>query len=297
MKLTDLLQTDDSKNIKVAVPFPYEKEIILAAKSAINSNLASFVFIGDKDKIISISKEYNLDLSSIEIVIEENEKLACELCAKLVADDKAQVMMKGLVHTATFSKAFLNKELGLLKPGALLSHIAIFEMAAYHKPLILSDAALNIAPDLDAKIKILANAVSFARQLGISTPKIACISAVEKVTEKMPSTVDADALVKEASKGTFGDVIIEGPLAFDVAISAEAAQVKGIESVVAGNPDILLMPNIESANVLYKTFTQLCNANSAGVIAGTKAPIIVNSRSDDEDTRLLSIALAKKICK
>ena len=296
MQLSDLLERPEGGEGTIVVPFPYEHEILLAVGETRKRGLADFVFIGESERIRQMAATCDVNLDGIEVIEEADEKAACDLSARVVAEGRADILMKGLVQTSVFSKGFLDKSLGLVAPGSLLSHIAFFEVPGFPKPFIVTDAALNIAPDRKAKGRILENAVVFARDLGITHPRVACLSAVEKVNEKIPSTVDANALVGQAKEGAFGNAVVEGPYAMDVAISRKAAEIKGIEGDVPGKADILLMPNIETGNVLYKTLTNLCNARSASVIAGIRVPVIMNSRSDDPETRLLSIALAVRLC-
>ena len=200
--------------------------------------------------------------------------------------------MKGNVGTATLLKGVLNKEWGLRK-NELLSHIALFEVPAYHHKLIaLSDVAMNIAPDLNAKVNIIRNSIEFLNKLGINEPKIAVLGAVELVNDMMPATMDAALLSKMADRGQIPNCLIDGPLAFDNAISAASAKHKGIRSNVAGEADMLLLPDIEAGNVLYKSFVFFANAKVASLILGASAPIVLTSRSDSEESKLDSIILA-----
>jgi len=296
MKLDDLLQPTNDTPKTVVVPMANDSDVIRCIAHAMEMKIANFILIGEEKKIKAIAKENSVDVSTAQFIHETEEQPACQKAASLVADGIAQILMKGLVQTSTFSKAFLNKEFKLVPQGQLISHIALFEIPTYHKLLIVTDAALNIAPDLEGKAKILNNALDFASKLNIAQPKVACIAAVEKVKPKIQSTIDADALKQMNKQGKFKDAIVDGPFALDVAVSQKAAKIKGITSSVAGNPDILLMPGLDAANVLYKCLTKLSNARAASVIAGLKAPVVLTSRADAEESKLLSLALATRLC-
>jgi phosphate butyryltransferase len=202
------------------------------------------------------------------------------------------MLMKGLVETAVLLKAVLDKETGL-NTGRLVSHVAVMEVPSYHKLLFVTDAAINIAPDLDAKLDIVANAVIAARALGIARPKVAMLAAVEKINAaKMPCTVDAALVAQMNRRGQVRDCIVDGPLALDNAVSAESARIKGIESEVAGDADILVAPDIEAGNILYKCLMDLGGARGAGILMGASKPIVLTSRADSAQTKLASIAFA-----
>lgn len=297
MKLNDFLVVDPAQQSKkVVVPMANDPDVICCIAKAMEMGIADFILIGDEAKIKAVAAESGVDVSAAEFVAESDEIAACQAAARFVSEGRAQIMMKGLVSTSNFSRAFLNKEYALVPEGRLISHVALFEIPTYHKPLIVTDAALNIAPDVDAKAKIILNTVEFAQKIGIERPKVACIAAVEKVNPKIQSTVEANELKQMGANGDFGNCIVDGPLALDVAVSKKCADTKGLKSEVAGDPDILIMPALDAANVLYKTLTQLCNASLASVITGVKAPIVLTSRADSEQTKLLSLALAAKIC-
>jgi phosphate butyryltransferase len=200
--------------------------------------------------------------------------------------------MKGLVQTATFIRALLDKALELVPAGSLVSHTAIFDLASYHKLLLMTDGGINIDPDVPRKAAILRNAIELAHRLGIARPKVALISAVEKVNPKIRSTVDARELVRLAEQGAFGQAIVDGPFGLDLAVSAEAARIKGVTSEVAGDADILLVPNIETGNVFYKVLTQFAHVAVAGMLSGARCPVIVTSRSDTEDAKFRTLGLA-----
>ena len=255
------------------------------------------ILVGDAEQIKAIAaKHKKIDITLFNIIHEPNIQEAVAKAVKLVHYGEADILMKGNVGTSTLLKGVLNKEWGLRKTDAL-SHIALFEVEAYHhKLLALTDVAMNIAPDLNTKISIINNSVEFLRQIGVDTPKVAVLGAVELVNENMPATIDAALLSKMAERGQIRNCIIDGPLAFDNAISAESAKHKGIISKVAGDADLLLLPDIEAGNVLYKSFVFFANAKVAAVILGARAPIVLTSRSDSEETKLDSITLAAAIC-
>jgi phosphate butyryltransferase len=210
---------------------------------------------------------------------------------ELVSSGNADMVMKGLVDTATFLRAVLDKEKGL-RTGKILSHVAVFDVPALQRIIVLTDAAMNIAPDLMTKKQILENAVGIAKSIGIDTPKVAVVAAVEVVNPDMQPTLDAAVLSKMNDRGQIKGCIVDGPFAIDNALSEEAAEHKGIKSPVAGKADIILVPNIETGNVMYKTLTYTSNAKNGGILAGAAAPVILTSRSDSHESKLYSIALA-----
>jgi len=292
MKLDDLLITGDRKNLQtVVIPMAENEEIIGCIGDALTHDRAGFILIGSEYKTRAMAEKHNVSLSGAVFEEEDSEQRACERAAALCASGRAQVLMKGLVQTSVLTRAILNKEHGLIEQGSLISHTALFEIPGYDRLLILTDAAVNIAPGEDEKALIMQNAVILARKIGLDRPGIILLSAVEKITDKMISTVHAKNLTERAASGEFGKILVEGPLAFDAAVSAEAARIKGIESRLAGKPDILVAPNIESANILYKCLTQWMKARVAGVLAGVKVPVVLTSRSDSEETKQLSLAL------
>lgn len=276
---------------KIAVAVAQDEDVLLALKLAVNEKICDPILVGDKDKIIAISKEISFDISNIEIIDEKDGTLACRTAVSLVSSGKANVVMKGLIDTSIILKAVLDKEIGL-RTGNILSHAAVFSTDTYHKLFIVTDAAMSIAPNADEKRQIVENTVKLSRALGAEIPKVAVICAKEKVNPKMQATLDAQELVNMQKEGKITDCIIEGPYALDNAISKEAAELKGISGEVAGDADILLMPNIEAGNVFYKALTYLANADNAGIILGAKAPIVLTSRADSDKAKLNSIALS-----
>lgn len=288
----DLLELAEKRGPKkVAVAVAQDKDVLSAVKNATEMNIAEPILVGDREKIIKIAKEINFDLTNIEIINEEDGAMACRIATELVSSGKAHVLMKGLIDTGVIMKQVLDSEIGL-RTGNVISHVAVFDVPTYHKIFFVTDAAMNIAPDLKQKKEIIENAVVLAQSLDIECPKVAVLAAKEKVSPKMEATVHAKELADMNKRGEITGCLVDGPLALDNAISKESAILKGIDSEVAGDADILLAPNIESGNVLYKALSFLANAKSAGLIVGTKAPIVLTSRADNEETKLNSIALA-----
>lgn len=276
---------------KIAVAFAQDEDVLNALKVAVKENICAPILVGDKEKIVEIANKINFDLSKIEIIDETESTLASRKAVELVSSGKADVVMKGLVDTSIILKAVLDKEIGL-RTGNVLSHAAVFSVGTYHKFFIVTDAAMSIAPDADEKRQIVENTVKLSKALGADVPKVAVICAKEKVNSKMQATLDAKKLVEMQEQGKMQGCIVEGPYALDNAISKDAAELKGINGRVAGDADILLMPNIEAGNVLYKALTYLANADNAGIILGAKAPIVLTSRADSDKAKLNSIALA-----
>lgn len=292
-KLSDLHEiVKKAPKKKLVLAVAQDEHSLEAVVAASDMKIIDCLLVGDKVKIEQIAKEKNIKLSKATIIDEPNLTQAVAKSVKLVHFGEADILMKGNIGTAALLKGVLNKEWGLRK-NSLLSHIALFEVPAYHHKLIaLSDVAMNIAPDLNAKVNIINNAIEFLNKLGINEPKIAVIGAVELVNVMMPATMDAALLSKMADRGQIPNCLIDGPLAFDNAISAASARHKGIRSNVAGEADMLLLPDIEAGNVLYKSFVFFANAKVASLVLGASAPIVLTSRSDSEISKLDSIILA-----
>lgn len=278
-------------SLKISVAYAQDDDVLKAVKAAHERGLVKGYLVGDEAEIRSIAKELGFDLGDFEIIDEKDKVKASELAVRLVSEGKADIVMKGLVDTSVILKAVLNKEFGL-RTGSVLSHVAVFSAPAYHKLFLLTDAAMNIAPDLRTKKQIIENALVVARALEIDQPNVAVLCAKEKVTESMPATVDAGELVKMSRAGEIKGCTVGGPFALDNVISKKAAEIKGITDPMAGEGDILLAPNIESGNVLYKSLIYFADARSAGTIVGAKAPIVLTSRADSDELKLYSIALA-----
>ncbi|MDX9729737.1 MAG: bifunctional enoyl-CoA hydratase/phosphate acetyltransferase [Bacteroidales bacterium] len=252
------------------------------------------ILVGDREAIQKIATENNLDLTGVRVVHEPDTEMAVEIAVRMVRSNQADILMKGQVGTSSLLKGVLNKEWGL-RSGALLSHFAIFEVEAYHKLIAVSDVAMNIAPNLQDKISIVNNSVACLNKLGIEIPKVAVLGAVEMVSENMQATLDAALLSKMNQRDQIRHCLIDGPLAFDNAISLESAIHKGIRSDVAGDTDLLIMPDIEVGNVLYKSLVFFAHAGVAAVILGATAPIVLTSRSDSDQAKYYSIVLAAAI--
>jgi phosphate butyryltransferase len=290
--LNDIL--DLAKKIgpkKVAVALAEDEEVLLALGQARKEKIIEGILVGTKEKIEKLAQKDQIDIRKFEIEEETDGFVASLKCCELINRGEADLMMKGLVGTAHFMKAILDKEKGL-GTGKLLSHVAVFEIPRYPKLLMITDAAINISPSLMEKAQIIQNAVAVSHSLGIETPLVACIAAVEKVNpEKMPATVDCACLSKMGERGQIKGAIVDGPLGLDNAISEKSAEVKGIKSQVAGNADIILCPNIETGNVIYKTLIEFAFAKCAAIVVGTKVPVILTSRADSHETKFMSIAL------
>lgn len=277
---------------RIALVCAEEESALEAAALAYAAGLARSILIGDPDRIRVVAANAGIDISSFEIVAETNPARAAILGVRLVKEGKADMLMKGLVDTSVLLKAVLDKETGL-NTGRLVSHVAVMEVPTYHKLLIVTDAAINIAPDLAAKLDIIANAVMVARALGVVKPKVALLAAIEKVNAaRMPCTVDAAVITQMNRRGQVKDCIVDGPLALDNAVSAESARIKKIQSDVAGDADILVAPDIEAGNILYKCLLDLGGAKGAGILMGPAKPVVLTSRADTAQTKLASIALA-----
>lgn len=275
----------------IAVAAAQDPEVISAIKGAYDLGIATAILVGDADGIRQAAQAVDFDLTQVEVVDEPNQVQAARKAVELVRNGKAQMVMKGLLNTADILRAVLDKEIGL-RTGRVLSHVAIMEPQGYGRLLLMTDGGMNIAPDLKQKAQMIENAVGVAQKLGMSCPRVAVITAFEQVNPDMPATVEAALLAKMADRGQIKNCIVDGPIALDGAVSPEAAAHKGMQSPVAGQADILLVPVIEVGNVIYKTLVYLGHGRVAGVIAGAAAPIILTSRSDSPEAKLHSIATA-----
>jgi phosphate butyryltransferase len=262
-----------------------------AVVSAANEKIILPILVGDREKTFGMADILNLDISKYDFIEAASPVEAVTTSVKMVHDKKADVLMKGKVGTSDMLSCVLNKEYGL-RTGRLLSHFAYFEVETYHKLIAVTDVAMNIAPNLDEKIQILNNSVKVLNNLGIEKPKVAVLGAVEKVSTLMEATLDAALLSKMNQRDQILNCIVDGPLAFDNAVSVESARHKEIKSEVAGDTDLLLMPDIEVGNVLYKTLVFFARAKVASMIVGASAPIVLTSRSDSEQAKFDSILLA-----
>lgn len=277
---------------RVAVAAAHEESALEAVFDAAGHGLIDPILIGDLDKIRQIAADLGAELTGYRLIDEKDFAKAAAQAVALVRAGEADMLMKGVLDTSILLKAALNKEAGL-NAGRLTSHVAVMEVPTYHKLLIVTDAAINIAPDIPGKLDIIANAVQVAKSLGVAEPKVALLAAVEKVNwDKMPCTADAAVITQMNRRGQVKGCLIDGPLALDNAISAESAKIKKIVSDVAGDADVLVAPDIEAGNILYKCLLDLGQAKGAGIVVGASKPIVLTSRADSAETKLASIALA-----
>ncbi|MFO7723866.1 MAG: bifunctional enoyl-CoA hydratase/phosphate acetyltransferase [Bacteroidales bacterium] len=278
-------------NRKLAVVVAQDEDVLKAVCNAADKGLITPILIGDKDEIVAVSAKAGVDTSGFEVLQERDKSLACSKAVKMVKDGQADILMKGLVPTGQLVRAILDKENGLLK-GGLLSHLAFFESPYYHKILCITDAALNINPDFDEKVAIVRNAVNTLHRIGIANPLVAILAPLETVNPKMEATVHAAMLTQMQKRGQIEGCEIDGPLALDNAVSSEAARHKGLVSAVAGNADVLVAPDLNTGNVLYKSLNFLGGAVCAAIVAGAEVPVVLTSRADQDKSKFLSIALA-----
>lgn len=278
--------------IKTAVVHPVTQEAIEGLIEAARSKLIVPILVGPIHKIKQAAQQAKIDLSSYEIISTEHSHAAAEHAVALARQGKVDMLMKGSLHTDEFMQAVIDKEKGL-RTNRRMSHVFIIETATYYKLLLLTDCALNIWPDLMDKRDIVQNAIELAQALGIDLPKVAILSAIETINDKLRSTIDAAALCKMADRQQIISGILDGPLGFDNAISEDAARIKNITSPVAGKADILLAPDLEAGNMLAKQLQYLAKAKMAGIVVGARIPIVLTSRADHAESRLLSCALGQ----
>jgi len=288
--LFEMLKTRPKRRLVVANGV--DVHTIEALALAQRSNIVSVILTGNRHLIEESCQQAGISSGIFEFVDCDDEQLAADMAVKMVRNHDADLIMKGFISTDKFMKSILNKELGLMVGGGLLSHVTVILNERYGKPLIISDVAVIPLPTLEQKVVMTENVIEVARAIGITEPKVAFIAATEQVIQKMPATTDAFELKKMWQENRFPGSVCDGPLSLDLAIDMESAQIKKCESVVAGNADCLLFPNIESGNVFYKTNTKLCNASVAAVLVGMAAPAVLSSRGDSAETKLNSIALA-----
>ena len=277
--------------IVTAVAHPCSEAALSAAVQGFEQHLIVPVLVGPRVRIEGVANQAGLDISGLRLIDTAHSHASADAAVALVRSGEAGLLMKGSLHTDELLGAVVNKDTGL-RTGRRLSHVFLMDVPAYHKLLMVTDAAINIVPTLEDKRDICQNAIDLAHALGIAQPKVAILSAVETVTPRIPSTLDAAARCKMAERDPITGGLLDGPLAMDNAISAEAARIKGIRSVVAGDPDILLMPDMEAGNILAKQLTFMGQAEAAGVVLGARVPIILTSRADSVRARLASCAVA-----
>lgn len=280
--------------VPTAVAHPCEATALEGAVEAAQKGLIAPLLVGPATKIRETAAASGIDLGNLPIIDVPHSHAAATKAVELIREGKAEILMKGSLHTDELMSAIVSRE-GGLRTGRRISHVFIMDVPTYHKVLLVTDAAINIAPTLEDKVDICQNAIDLAVSLGLEKPKVAILGAVETVTSKMPATIDAAALCKMAERGQITGAFLDGPLAFDNAISTQAAETKGIKSVVAGDPDILLAPDLEAGNILAKQLTFLANADSAGMVLGAKVPVILTSRADSVRSRIASCAVAKLV--
>ncbi len=276
---------------RIAVAVAQDDDVLRAIQAAMQAGIVIPLLVGDQKEIRKSADSVAFDLSGIEIIHEPDKQRACAETVKLVHEGRADILMKGLVSTGILLKAILDKDTGLLS-GSLLSHVAFFETPHYHKILCLTDAALNINPDFNEKVAIVNNAVAVCQRLGISKPRVAILAPVETVNPKMEATVHAAMLTLMQKRNQITGCLIDGPLALDNAVSADAVRHKGLVSEVAGDADILVAPDLNSGNILYKSLNFLGGAVAAAVVSGARVPVVLTSRADQEKSKFFSIALA-----
>ncbi|MFC7370462.1 phosphate butyryltransferase [Fictibacillus iocasae] len=295
MLLNTIVEEIRNSNIQpiIAVAAAADEEVIEGVALAVRASIASFLLYGQEEKISFFLEKEGLSGSESLTIVPCDDKEAALEAVKAVRQNHAHIVMKGMVSTSTLLKAVLHKEHGL-RTGKVLSHVAAFEVNGFERLIYVTDAAMNIAPDLMQKAEIIQNAITFAASIGTPHPKVAVLAAVENVNPAMTPTLDAAALTMMNKRGQIVDGIVEGPLALDNAISPEAAEHKGVHGEVAGHADILAVPNIETGNILYKSLMYFAKAKVGAVILGAKAPVVLTSRADSAESKFYSIALAVK---
>ncbi len=287
----NLLKIAKSKGTVKAVIVNAGKLIAMkAVKQAVDVNLIEPIFVGDKAAIDQCALDLKWNISKYQIINEAEENNTAPIAAKMASDNKVKIIVKGHIHTDILMKAVLKRGLNLIGKKRL-SHIWHMTLNKSDKPFIITDGALNVLPKLETKMHILKNSVDFAKRIGISRPKVSILSATEEILESVPSSIDANEITKRAKEeGVDADVF--GPMAFDNSVSIKAASIKGIKNIVAGNSDILLVPNVEAGNALVKMMIYFMGACAAGVVVGGKVPVVITSRADDTQARLASMAAA-----
>jgi phosphate acetyltransferase len=286
-----LERCDGLEPVPTAVAWPCEETALAGALDAARAGLIAPILVGPERTITELAEAKGLELDGAEIVdVGESHEAAARAVA-FVREGRAELVMKGSLHSDEILGAVIARDTGL-RTGRRLSHVFLMDVPTYHKVLLVTDAAINIAPTLEDKADIVQNAIDLARTFGVGRPKVAILAAVETVTSKMPATIDAACLCKMADRGQITGGVLDGPLAFDNAISREAAAIKGIRSEVAGDPDILLAPDLESGNMIAKQLSFLARADSAGLVLGARVPVILTSRADSLRSRIASCAVA-----
>jgi phosphate acetyltransferase len=276
---------------KTIVVHPCDESSLRGALDAARARLIEPILVGPKAKITAAARQHQLDISGVELVDAIHSEAAAAAAVQLIHQAKGELLMKGSLHTDELMRAVTASSTGL-RTARRISHVFIMDVPTYSETLFITDAAINISPDLDAKRDIIQNAVDLFTEVGLGTPRVAILSAVETVTSKIPSTIEAAALCKMAERGQITGAVLDGPLAFDNAIDPEAAKIKGIRSAVAGRAQILVVPDLEAGNMLAKNLSFLAKADSAGIVLGARVPIILTSRADSVRSRMASCAVA-----
>ena len=288
-EILEIAKDQSSENLVVAAA--EDLHVLQAVLHAREENIIHPLLVGDSGRILEICRQNELALEEIPILDEKDPAKCCEIAINLIRQGEASILMKGQVSTATLLKAVLDKDRGLRK-NDLLSHAALFEVPSYHKLITITDAAMNVEPGLQEKASIIVNAVEMLHRIGLTEPRVGVLAPIETVNPKIQSTVDARDLREMNLGGRISGCLVDGPFAMDNAVSREAARQKGIQSEVAGDVDMLLAPDLNSGNILYKTLIFLADSISAAVVMGASVPIVLTSRADSEQSKLMSIALA-----
>jgi len=296
MKLTNIVDivkmAQENQKKRLVVVYVNDSHTVEAVNDAVDAGIVDATLTGDKSKIASLCQELNIDINKFEVIDQADPIEAGLVCCDLINQDKAHLIMKGTITSDDYMRCILNKERGIMEKGSLLTHVTVVEPNGYGKIMIVGDVAVIPAPNVDQKEKILSYLIKTAHKLGNENPKVALISASEKVNKKIASSADAFELTERAKQGVFKQSVICGPMGLDLAIDEEAVKIKGYKSEVAGNADIILFPNIESGNVFYKTCTKFLKSDLAALVVGAKVPAVLSSRGDSPKTKLYSIALA-----
>lgn len=282
---------------RLAVAGGNDPDTIQATARAVREGLVDVVLVADEVKVDALLEKEGIDRTLFTVVHIPDPYQAAREAVAMVGRGEAHMLMKGLVGTEVYMRMILDKQQGILPPGGVLSHISVMEIPAYHKLLVVSDVAVIPSPDLSQKVKMIDYCVWAAGRLGITAPKAAIVTATEKVSDKMPATIDAAILTVMAQRGQIKGALVDGPLALDVAISKRACEIKGITGEVPGDADILIFPDIEAGNIFYKAANIFAGAKTAAVVAGTAVPCVLTSRADDDETKFCSIALAQVLAR
>lgn len=297
-KLEQIVETVKSRPRKrLVAAWANDSHTVAAVGEAVGLGLVEATLVGDEKAIRAACQAEKIDPAAFTIVTEPTDVKATARAVATVNAGEAQILMKGLVSSDKYMRAVLDKEKGLMDPGAILSHVTVIEVATYPKLIVCGDVAVLPAPELKEKIALTNYYIATAHALGIEQPKVAIIAATEQMSYKMPACVDAAIIAKMADRGGIRGALVDGPLALDVAVDREAVEIKGLKSAVAGDADVLVFPSIEAGNVFYKTCTKLAGAELAGLVVGARVPCVLTSRGDTAKSKLYSIALAALVAK